>query len=275
MVGDDPVEYCFKTIARAVGDQSDDDEDDDDDDDEAAVGQQITRKCCEGWYTPEGKPLCSAKNRTYIKQATNCDLCDKMNDKLEALEKIIKSQSGTRGSPSIGYMFIRYLKEKISSLEKAYKKQEEKIKYLEDQMLNLTSSFQTGVVVEFTPSTEPPVERAALSLDPCEAATCPDHPEAMCMVTSRCGRDIAVFVDGELQTVNCNRNEPCNLLPPTFCPDDPCLGVQCDGYPDAICIVTECDCKPSFMLPDGSTPSCANAHTFTSITQSISASINS
>lgn len=262
---DSQVEYCFRTISRTV-DRLDDDSDDDDDDDDAPVGKQITRQCCEGWYTPEGKPLCSARKRAYVakEKETKCDRCDRMDSRLAELEKIVKSAQATGGPKlSIGYLFIRYLKEKIGSLEEANKKQEEKIMYLEEQMVNLTSSFQTVEVVEATPAT---IERAALStVDPCEAATCPDHPEAMCMVTSRCGKDIPVFVDEEFRTVNCNSNEPCDLLPPSFCPDDPCLGLQCDAYPEAICVVTECDCKPSFMLPDGSTPSCGNEHTFTPI----------
>ena len=265
MSEDTQVEYCFRTISRTV-DLSDDDDDDDDDD--APVGKQITRQCCEGWYTPEGKPLCSAKKQPYVVQETEtkCDRCDEMDSRLAKLEKIVESGQAMRGPKlSIGYLFIRYLKEKIGSLEEANKRQEAKIMYLEEQMVNLTSSFQsqTVEVVEATPAT---IERAALSTaDPCEAATCPDHPEAMCMVTSRCGRDIAVFVDEDFRTVNCNINEPCDLLPPSFCPDDPCLGLQCDGYPNAICVVTECDCKPSFMLPDGSTASCGNGHTFTPI----------
>ena len=256
---DTPVEYCFKTIARTVS-RSDDDDDDDDDDD-GPVGQQITRRCCEGWYTPEGKPLCSAKKQaTYSEQEStkSCE-CGVLDSRLRELEKYIRSGwSSTRGS-SVRYLFIRYLKEKISSLEEANKKQEEKIKYLEEKMANITSG--SSVTVEFTPA---PVERAAVSTgNPCYTASCPDHPEAMCMVTSRCGKDIAVFVDEELRTVNCNSNLPCDLLPPTFCPDDPCLGAYCDGYPDAICVVTECDCKPSFMLPDGSTPTCTSRDTFT------------
>lgn len=261
VVGDGPVESCFKTITRKV---SDDDDDDDDDDDESPVAQQVTQQCCEGWYTPEGKQLCSAKKRAYAEQntATGCDRCGDLESRLERLEKLLTSgQSTGRGSSVVGYLFIRYLKEKIASLEEVNKKQEEKIKYLEEQMVNITTSFTTVEVVEFT---EAPVEREALSTaDPCDAASCPDYPEAMCMVTSRCGKDVVVFVDEDLKTVKCNSNEPCDLLPPTFCPDDPCQGVYCDGYPDAICVVTECDCKPSFMLPDGSKPICANADTFT------------
>ena len=257
MVKDTAVESCFRTITRTL-DQSDDDDDDDDDDDGPA-GQQITRQCCEGWYTPEGKPLCSAKKAAFNELKTTAESCEcgNQDDRLMEIEKLVKS-----GWPvsRIGYMFIRYLKEKIASLEEVNKKQEEKIKNLEEQLTNITSSF-TVKVVEFTPE---PVERAALtSSDPCDAATCPDHPEAMCMVTSRCGQDIAVFVDEELRTVNCNNHLPCDLLPPTFCPDDPCLGAYCHGYPDAICVVTECDCKPSFMLPDGSKPACDNVDVFT------------
>ena len=254
MLKDTAVESCFKTIIRTV-DQSDDDEDEDN---HAPVGQQITRQCCEGWYTPEGKPLCSAKKREAYNElkTTASDECD---NRLKELEKLVKSRWPSSRGSSIGYVFIRYLKQKIASLEEANKKQEEKIKYLEEQLLN-ASSF-TVEVVEFTPA---PVERAALtSSDPCETATCPDHLEAMCMVTSRCGKDIAVFVNEELRTVNCNSNLPCDLLPPTFCPDDPCLGAYCHGYPDAICVVTECDCKPSFMLPDGSKVTCANVDAFT------------
>ena len=267
MLEDTPVEYCFRTIARTV-DRSDDDDDDDDDDDAPPVGKQITRQCCDGWYTPEGKPLCSAKKQAHVEQetATSCDRCDRFDSRLAELEKVVKSAQASRGPKlSIGYLFVRYLKEKIASLEDANKKQEEKIMYLEEQMVNLTASVKTVEVVEITPAPAT-LERASLStVDPCQAATCPDHPEAMCMVTSRCGKDIAVFVDGDLRTVNCNSDGPCDLLPPSFCPDDPCLGLYCDGYPDAICVVMGCDCKASFMLPDGSTPSCGNEHAFTAI----------
>ena len=250
------TEYCFKLIARTVN-QSDDD-DDDDDDDEDSSRRQITRRCCEGWYTPAGKPLCSAKRREYSesKTATSCPRCENLSNELVELEKLIKSAQSTRGSPRP--FSLRYLIYKIASLEKKNKEQEEKIMYLEEQMMNLTSSLQGAKVVERFRST---VERAAASsaADPCDEATCPDHPQAMCMVTSKCGRDVAVFIDEEFNQVNCNSKEPCDMLPPTFCPDDPCLGKQCDGYPDAMCIVTECDCVASFVLPDGSTPSCNNS----------------
>ena len=260
MVEDTPLEHCFRTITRGTVDQSDDDEDDDDDED-APVGTQVTRECCKGWYTPEGKPLCSGKKQDYVEQtaATKCEQCDKLDKRLTELEEAVKS---TRGS--VGYLFIRYLKEKISSLEKANKKQEEKIMYLEERMENLTGSGPTVTVVEFT---SPSVERSASlsAVDPCEAATCPDHPEAMCMVTSRCGRDIAVFVDQDINTVNCDSTQPCNLLPPSFCPDDPCMGITCDTYPNAICVVTECDCKPSFMLQNRSVIACNNEQSFAAL----------
>jgi len=247
---DGQTEHCFKTIARRV-DQSDDDDDDDDDDD-TPIGRQMTRKCCEGWYTPEGKPLCSAKNLTKIEHKTATG-CENLEKKLEEFERL------ARGSRvSVGYLFIRYVKGKIASLEEKNRRQEEKIKNLEEQLLNLTLNIQTVEVVE----SKSPTERAAIStVDPCDSALCPDHPEAMCMVTSRCGKDIAVFVDENLRTVRCNSSEPCNLLPRTFCPDDPCLGLQCVGYPEAFCIVTECDCSPSFVLPDGTRPTCANKAT--------------
>lgn len=242
---DGQTEYCFKTIARVV-DQLDDD---------APVGKQITQQCCEGWYTPEGKPLCSAKNQTYIEHKTGAKSCENL-----VLEELERSARGSR--LPIGYLFIRFLKQKIASLEEKNKQHEKKIKDLEEQLLNLTLNIQTVEVVEFTP---PTTERAALStVDPCDSASCPDHPEAMCMVTSRCGKDVAVFVDENLKTVRCN-NEPCDLLPRTFCPDDPCQGLQCVGHPNAFCIVTECDCSPTFMLPDGSRPTCTNEDTFTQL----------
>ena len=53
-----------------------------------------------------------------------------------------------------------------------------------------------------------PTERVTIStVDPCDhdSASCPDHPEVMCMVTSRCGKDVAVFLDEDLR--NCQMQQ--------------------------------------------------------------------
>jgi len=210
-----------------------------------AAERQITRRCCEGWYTPEGKALCSAKHNS--QQQISCAECSEelrdLKNRVERLEKLLRSRPQN----------ISGLEKRVEILEKFNRNHIEKISIMEGQIVNLTAEMkhiveqQQGVIEE---------RSATLSNDPCYDLTCPNHPEAMCLVTTRCGRDIAVFVDENFHTVNCNTNGLCDLLPPTYCTTDPCQGLTCNGYPNAFCVVADCDCTPTFMLPDGSKPSC-------------------
>jgi len=230
-----PVEYCFKKVARLVGGQRQ---------------QQITQRCCEGWYTPEGKALCSARHDSYDppRQEDDCAKCSKeireLRERVDRLEKLLKSRPDD----------ISGLVKKVETLQKFNRNHIERISILEVQLLNLTVEMRHVVAEQHQQKVE---ERSAtLPIDPCDGLTCPAYPGAMCLVTSRCGRDVAVFVDHNFQTVNCNLEGSCDLLPPTYCTTDPCQGLVCNGFPEAFCVVADCDCTPTFMLPDGSKPLC-------------------
>ena len=212
--------------------------------------RQITRRCCEGWYTPQGKALCSAKHNSDVpQQLKNCDKCSKelrdLKERVERFEKLFKSRPHD----------ISGLEKQVEILEKFNRNHIERISVMEGQILNLTIEMshivaqQQGMIEE---------RSATLPSDPCYGLTCPDHPGAMCLVTTRCGQDVAVFVDENFHTVNCNTDGLCDLLPPTYCTTDPCQGLICNGFPEAFCVVADCDCTPTFMLPDGSKPLCLN-----------------
>ncbi|CAF1035266.1 unnamed protein product [Rotaria sordida] len=95
------------------------------------------------------------------------------------------------------------------------------------------------------------------TIDPCEGATCPAYPEAIC-ISNYCGGCNALWYKADGTPVNCTKSSTC---PPgqeeVECTIDPCEGATCPAYPTAKCVSNYCGgCNALWYKADGTTVDC-------------------
>lgn len=81
----------------------------------------------------------------------------------------------------------------------------------------------------------------------CGNLTCPNHPKAICVTVSHCGKATEIFFDESYLVIKeCVPKDLCLGA----CRGDPCADEdKCTDYPDALCF-TDCNCKAMWVLPD-------------------------
>ncbi len=94
----------------------------------------------------------------------------------------------------------------------------------------------------------------------CSNLVCEGNPEAFCAEVSKCGRSIPFFMmpDGEL--AKCDNGQPSDLSTiscTSICSENPCAGLSCPSFPEAMCMTSSCDCKPLWLLPRGIQVDCS------------------
>lgn len=102
-----------------------------------------------------------------------------------------------------------------------------------------------------------------LASSPCRDKTCPNDPDAVCAVVSRCGVEVPVFLDEDGQIVDCDDEDETNITTLSctgYCSVDPCAGLTCEKYPSAICLTIGCACEPIWLLEDGVSVNCTTGN---------------
>lgn len=98
--------------------------------------------------------------------------------------------------------------------------------------------------------------------NPCRGLICSNHPDAICAVVSKCGRDIPLFLDQSGGKVDCGNEDgsvpdinslSCNGI----CTSNPCQDQICQANPLAVCLVRACDCTPMWFLETGEKIDCS------------------
>lgn len=83
--------------------------------------------------------------------------------------------------------------------------------------------------------------------NPCGKLTCEEDPRARCALIKRCGIEIPLFVNDMGRVIkNCLPEEH---LCTGICKTDPCNGLSCEHYPEAMCFTSGCSCEPVWLLP--------------------------
>ncbi len=79
----------------------------------------------------------------------------------------------------------------------------------------------------------------------CGGMTCPDHPDASCVIVRHCGKSLELFLDQNgLIIKDCVPENICLGA----CVKDPCKDLSCSEYPEALCF-TSCNCEPLWVIP--------------------------
>ncbi len=79
----------------------------------------------------------------------------------------------------------------------------------------------------------------------CGNVTCPNHPDAACVIVRHCGKSVEMFLDrNSLIIKECIPRNICLGA----CIMDPCKDLTCTQYPDALCF-TSCNCEALWVLP--------------------------
>ena len=100
--------------------------------------------------------------------------------------------------------------------------------------------------------------------NPCRGLTCTNHPDAICAVITRCGRDIPLFIDQSGRKVDCNDDSGSGSVPDIdslscggVCTSNPCQGQTCQANPSAMCLIRSCDCSPMWFVETGEQIDCS------------------
>lgn len=95
----------------------------------------------------------------------------------------------------------------------------------------------------------------------CSQLTCRDHPQAVCIVSMKCGVAVPVFINETGVAVDCGNHKQHEELRKrtcsSICPYNPCAGKTCSLHPTAVCLTRGCDCKPIWLLETGIQVDCS------------------
>ena len=95
--------------------------------------------------------------------------------------------------------------------------------------------------------------------NPCADLSCEGVDDSFCIVVTKCGKLLPVFLDSLGRVAACKNIQPLdvkNITSPVVCLTDPCSSASCPLYPEAVCFVTECSCKSMWLLPSGVEVNC-------------------
>ncbi len=94
----------------------------------------------------------------------------------------------------------------------------------------------------------------------CSNLVCEGNADAFCAIITKCGRTLPLFIMPDGDQAKCDNGQPSDITTiscTTICSVNPCAGLTCPIFPDAMCLYSSCDCKPLWLLPEGIHVDCA------------------